>query len=110
MGFTLGAWVLGGLAKREFVIPRSPLLIPLGLFVGWAAITMLWAPDLSFGLPEVIKWIEIILVMLLAIDVAQRRGVQWILTGVFATATLQALIGIYEARIARRGPAGLSII
>jgi putative inorganic carbon (HCO3(-)) transporter len=109
VGFTLGAWVLGGLAKREFVIPRSPLLIPLSLFVGWAAITMLWAPDLVFGLPEVIKWVEIILVMLLAIDVAQRRGAQWVLTGVFASATLQALIGIYEARMRGVGPLGFQL-
>jgi O-antigen ligase len=109
VGFTLGAWVLGGLARREFIIPRSPLLIPLSLFVGWAAITMLWAPDLVFGLPEVIKWIEIILVMLLAIDVAQRRGTQWILTGVFITATLQALVGIYEARIRGVGPLGFQL-
>lgn len=109
VGFTLGAWVLGGLAKREFVIPRSPLLIPLGLFVGWAAMTMLWARDLAFGLPEVIKWIEIILVMLLAIDVAQRRGAQWVLTGVFATAALQALIGIYEARLRGVGPLGFQL-
>ncbi len=109
IGFTLGAWVLGGLAKRELVIPRSPLLIPLALFVGWAGVTMLWAPDLVFGLPEVIKWIEVILVMLLAIDVAQRRGGQWILTGIFATATLQALIGIYEARLRGVGPLGFQL-
>ncbi len=109
VGLTLGAWVLGGLARREFVIPRSPLLIPLSLFVIWAAITMLWAPDLSFGLPEVIKWLEIILVMLLAIDVAQRRGLTWILTGVFATAALQALIGIYEARLRGTGPLGFRL-
>ena len=109
IGFTLGAWVLGGLAKRELVIPRSPLLIPLLLFVGWAGVTLLWAPDLTFGLPEVIKWIEVILVMLLAIDVAQRRGVQWILTGVLATATLQALIGIYEARLRGVGPLGFQL-
>lgn len=109
VGFALGAWVLGGLARREFVIPRSPLLVPLVLFVGWAAITLLWAPDLVFGLPEVIKWIEIILVMLLAIDVAQRRGSQWVLTGVLATATLQAVIGIYEARVRGMGPSGFQL-
>ncbi len=109
IGFTLAAWVLGGLAKREFLIPRSPLLIPLVLFVGWAATTMLWAPDLSFGLPEVIKWVEIILVMLLAIDVAQRRGAQWILTAIFATTTVQALIGIYEARLRGSGPLGFQL-
>jgi putative inorganic carbon (HCO3(-)) transporter len=109
IGFTLGAWVLGGLAKRELVIPRSLLLIPLLLFVGWAGITMLWAPDLVFGIPEVIKWIEVILVMLLAIDVAQRRGVPWILTGILASATLQALIGIYEARLRGVGPLGFQL-
>ncbi len=109
VGFTLGAWVLGGLAKREFVIPRSPLLIPLGLFVGWAAITMLWAPDLVFGLPEVIKWIEIVLVMLLAIDVAQRRGVHWILIGILATTAVQVFVGIYEARIRGVGPLGFML-
>jgi O-antigen ligase len=85
------------------------LLIPLALFVGWTAITMLWAPDLVFGLPEVIKWVEIILVMLLAIDVAQRRGVAWILTGIFATTVLQVLIGIYEARIRGVGPLGFML-
>ena len=109
IGFTLGAWVLSGLAKRELVIPRSPLLIPLMMFVGWASITMLWAPNLTFGLPEVIKWIEIVLVMLLAIDVAQRRGVQWILAGIFATASLQAFIGIYEARLRHVGPPGFQL-
>jgi putative inorganic carbon (HCO3(-)) transporter len=109
IGFTLGAWVLGGLAKRELVIPRSPLLLPLMLFVGWAGVTLLWAPDLVFGLPEVVKWIEVILVMLLAIDVAQRRGVQWILTGILASATLQALIGIYEARLRGVGPLGFQL-
>ena len=109
IGLTLGAWVLSGLAQRQFVIPQSPVLIPLVLFVGWAAITMLWAPDLSFGLPEVIKWTEIILVMLLAIDVAQRRGVQWILIAVLTTTTLQALIGIYEAHIRGVGPLGFQL-
>lgn len=109
IGLTLAAWVLGGLARRELIIPRSPLLIPLLLFTGWAAVTLLWAPDLSFGLPELIKWIEISLVMLLAIDVAQRRGTPWILTGVLATASLQAVIGIYEARLRGVGPLGFRL-
>jgi O-antigen ligase len=109
IGFTLGAWVLGGLAKRELAIPRSPLLLPLVLFVGWAGVTLLWAPNLTFGLPEIIKWLEVVLVMLLAVDVAQRRGVSWILTGVFATTTLQAVIGIYEARLRGVGPLGFQL-
>jgi O-antigen ligase len=109
IGFTLGAWVLGGLVRRSIVIPRLPILIPLMLFVGWATITLLWAPDLAAALPEVIKWIEIVLVLLLALDIAARHGLPWVLTGIFATTALQALIGIYEARVRGTGPLGFQL-
>jgi O-antigen ligase len=101
---TLGAWLLRGLRHRAFTLPRSPILIPLILFAGWAAASMLWAPDLSFGLPEVLKWIEVILIMLFTIDLVQRRGLNWVLIAIMFTGLLQALIGIYEARVRGTGP------
>lgn len=103
---TLIAWSLGGLARREFVLPGSPLSIPLLIFTGWAAVTMLWAPDLKLGLTEVVKWIEVGLATWLAIDLVRRRGVQWIVVAVVLTMTLQAVIGIYEARWRGSGPLG----
>ena len=103
---TLMAWGLGNLARREFTVPKSPLSIPLLIFSGWAAVTMLWSPDLQLGLTEVVKWIEIVLVMWLAIDLARRRGSKWIVAAVLLTMTLQAIIGIYEARWRRVGPIG----
>jgi O-antigen ligase len=109
VGLTLGAWGLHGLAKRDFTFPKSPVLIPLLMFVGWAGVTMLWAPDLTFGLPEVIKWIEIVVIMLFAIDLAQRRGLKWIVAGVLFTVSTQAVIGIYEARIRGEGPLGFRL-
>ena len=109
IALTLTAWGLGGLARRTFTLPKSPLLIPLVIFVGWAAVTMLWAPDLSFGLPEVLKWIEVVLMMLFALDLAQRRGLQWIIVAVLTTMTLQAGVGIYEARLRGTGPLGFQL-
>ncbi len=106
VALTLGAWGLRGLARREFNIPRLPLLIPLSIFTGWAAVTMLWAPDYSFGLPEVLKWIEMALVALFVVDVAGRRGARWIIFGLLLSAIVQALVGIYEARIRGIGPEG----
>jgi len=103
---TLAIWSLGSLARREFTVPQSPLSIPLLIFTGWAAVTMLWAPDLKLGLTEVVKWIEIVLAMWLAIDLARRRGIQWIVIAVVLTMTLQAVIGIYEARWRGSGPLG----
>lgn len=114
VALTLAAWLLRGLARRDLTIPKSPLLVPLVIFVGWAAITMLWAPDLSFGLPEVMKWIEVIALMWFSIDLAsryraRRRGVTWISVAVLATMVVQALIGLYEARIRGTGPLGFQI-
>ena len=109
VGVTLAAWVLRGLAHRDLEFPKSPLLLPLLLFVGWAAVTMLWAPDLSFGLPEVVKWIEVVLIMLFTIDLARRRGIKWIVVAVLITMVAQAAIGIYEARLRGVGPDGFRI-
>jgi putative inorganic carbon (hco3(-)) transporter len=106
VALALGAWGVRGLVRREFNIPRLPLLVPLSIFTGWAAVTMLWAPDYSFGLPEVLKWIELAFMALFAVDVAQRRGVKWIVFGVLLSAVVQAFVGIYEARIRGIGPEG----
>lgn len=103
---TLATWSLGSLARREFTVPQSPLSIPLLIFTGWAAVTMLWAPDLKLGLTEVVKWIEIVLAMWFTIDLARRRGIKWIVVAVVLTMTLQAVIGIYEARWRGIGPLG----
>ena len=106
VALVLGAWIGRGLIRRELDIPRMALLIPLSIFTGWAAITMLWAPDYSFGLPEVLKWIELILIALFAVDVVRRRGAKWIVAGLLLSAAVQALVGIYEARIRGVGPEG----
>lgn len=106
---TLATWVLHGLAKRDLTLPASPLSIPLLLFVGWAAITMVWAPDLSFGLPEVMKWLEVIALMWFSIDLMRRKGLKWIVIAVLLTMAVQALIGIYEARIRGTGPLGFQL-
>ena len=109
IGLTLGAWALRGLARRELFVPKSPLLMPLIIFVGWAAVTMAWAPDLSFGLPEVIKWIEIMAIMLFSIDLVQRRGAKWIVLAALLSMVTQALIGLYEARVRGVGPLGFQL-
>jgi O-antigen ligase len=106
LALTFAAWMLHGLHRREINIPRIALLIPLSIFTGWAAISMLWAPDYSLGLPEVLKWIEMILVALFVVDAAQRRGLVWIAIALLLSGLLQALVGIYEARLRGVGPEG----
>ena len=110
VALTLGAWGARGLLRREFTLPRAPLLIPLAIFTGWAGVSLLWAPDYSFGLPEVLKWLEMILVALLVVDAARARrpaaALKWVVIGLLLSAIVQALVGIYEARIRGAGPEG----
>ena len=69
VALTLAAWLARGLARRSVRVPRPPLLLPLLAFLG-AALVSLWdAVDLpAYGVPELIKWAQIVLVVLFVSD------------------------------------------
>jgi len=66
VALALVSWLARGLARRRLRIPSSPLLVPLSVFLG-AALVSLWdAVELPvYGVPELIKWIQILLLSLL---------------------------------------------
>ena len=101
---TLGAWLLRGLARREIRLPVVPLLWPLVIFVGWAAISLLWAPSVEYAALEVIKWAEIILIMLMVTEAAGKQRLGWVMAGVLVSGTFQAALGIWQHRSARHRP------
>jgi O-antigen ligase len=69
VALALAAWLARGLARRSVRIPHPPLLLPLLAFLG-AALVSLWdAVDLpAYGVPELIKWAQIVLVVLFVSD------------------------------------------
>lgn len=103
LALTLGAWLLRGLARREIRIPLVPLFWPLLIFVGWAAISLLWAPSYEYALPEVIKWAEIIVMMLVVVEAGKQR-VSWVIAGVLASGVFQAALGIWQFGLRGIGP------
>ena len=103
LALTLGAWLVRGLARREIRIPVVPLLWPLIIFVGWAAVSLLWAPSFEYALPEVIKWVEVIVLMLVVVEASQRR-VGWVIAGVLASGLFQAALGIWQFGLRGIGP------
>lgn len=103
MGLTLGSWLLRGLARRDIRIPSVPLLLPMTIFVGWTAFSLLWAPSYEYAIPEVIKWIEIILVMLMIADAGKQR-MGWVVAGVLASGIFQGALGIWQYGLRGIGP------
>jgi O-antigen ligase len=65
VAIALASWLLQGLSRRRLRIGHSPLLLPLLGFLGVAALSLWDAVGLvSHGLPELIKWVEIVLLFI----------------------------------------------
>ena len=101
---TFGAWFLRGLARREIRLPVVPLIWPLVIFVGWAAISLLWAPSVENAALEVVKWAEIILIMLMVTEAAGKPRLGWVIAGVLVSGIFQAALGIWQHSLRGIGP------
>ena len=110
---TLAAWLASCLARRRLVVPFTPLNLPWLLFVVVALLSLLDAPSVALGLVEVVKWLQMGLVVWLAVDLAHdptRRPSGPAAVGRTVLALLllaglsQALIGIWQFGLRGDGP------
>jgi putative inorganic carbon (hco3(-)) transporter len=123
---TLAVWLGRSIVKRRIVLPHTRLNLPLLLFIGLTAVTVLYAPSSLFGVKEVFKWVEILLVMWIVVDMvmerregafgsegsvvgrlASERGVIFML---LAAGLTQALIGIWQFGLRGEGPEHFEIL
>ncbi|MCS7178002.1 MAG: O-antigen ligase family protein [Anaerolineae bacterium] len=96
-------WARGLLGRRLLVPvgrehPASSLFLPVLAFLGVAALS-LWnatGPFLDSGLPELIKWAEIGLVLWLVAERTHRRMLPALLGGILAVGLFQAGVGLYQ--------------
>lgn len=111
VALTLAVWLARGLARRELRIPHPPLLVPILLFSG-AALLSLWdAVELpSYGLPELLKWAQVVLLYLLVSDMLTPRRLPWLLGALLATALFQAAVGIWQFGLRGTGPEHFAIV
>ena len=110
---TVGAWLGYSVLRRRINLVHTAVNIPLALFVSAAALSLLGASSLRFGFIEIIKWLELALIMLIVVDigttwcrqasitasVAPRRlgiDIRWIVTTLLIAGLSQAFIGIWQ--------------
>ncbi len=99
LAFTALAWFARKVADREGICsPRSPLFLFLLLFIGAAALSLVRALSLRFGLTELLKWVEIALLAAVTMDMigSDSERLRWAALAVLAAGAAQALIGLYE--------------
>ena len=119
---TLTAWITHGVIRRQLIVHKTPLNLPLALFVGIGLISLLTAESLSDGLKEVLQWLEIWLVMQMVYDLSTyRRQVEndrglgderrqarfdtrWLMAMLLIAGLSQAFIGIWQFALRGDGP------
>ncbi len=103
LGLALLAWMWRGLARRDFRLPRWGWDWAYGLFLGYAFLSLAWAPAWEDGLPEWIKWAQIGLVVMMVLTASPQA--QRLLLGVaLLSGALQAGIGLWQAFLRGTGP------
>ncbi len=109
--FALAAagWLARGLAERRLVLPSIPLLVPLGLYLGVALLSLLNATALDEGLKEWLKWAEIALGVVIVHSEAQRGRVRALIAAVLLAGLAQALLALYQSRLRGTGPLGFQL-
>ena len=111
IALALAVWLAQGLVRRKLRISHSPLMLPLALFVGAALISLWDAVGLSaFGLPELIKWIQILLLLLFVSEHLTRRRLAWLLAALIAIGVFQALVGVWQFGLRGDGPDHFAIL
>lgn len=128
----LGVWLARGLACRRSLVRRSPLLLPLLIFLGAASLSLWDAVELAvYGVPEMVKWVQVVLLYLFVSEnlgagietcpacVAGRptgvetrvyRRLFWLLGGLLLTGLFQAGVGIWQFGLSGEGPEPFAIM
>lgn len=102
-------WLARGVLRRRILIPHTFLNLPLALLLGVAALSLLNAPSLTFGFKELLKWIEVALVMWIVVDLAgdsasPAGAYRWPLALFLFAGFTQAAIGVWQFGLRGDGP------
>lgn len=108
---TVAAWLGRGLARRRVRFPAVFLIWPLLGFLFVMSLTLLDASAITLGLKELLKWVEILLIVWLVVDLATEAGDTpqqsagwWLLGGILLAGLSQAAVGIWQFGLRGHGP------
>ncbi len=90
-------WLLNRIAQREpLALHGSPVQLPLLLFALAATLSLPGAISIGAGLEELLKWIEMILLVSFCRALYRREEAHWLVFALTLAAGVQAMIGLYE--------------
>jgi O-antigen ligase len=119
---------LHGVLRRRLIIQKTPLNILFAVFMIIGLLTLLPAKSLSYGFKEVVKWLEMWLVMQMVLDLStmqdecpvadqkpapglrRRFDARWLMAMLLIAGLSQALVGIWQFGLRGDGPEHFMIL
>lgn len=94
--FAIFWWLHRTIRKQSAIdLPISPLIISISAFTIAAGITAFSASSLSFWLTEWLKWLTILVVIVLVVDLGQKRRWELVIALLVSAGVGNAIIGLY---------------
>lgn len=99
----LTLWFIDGVRRHTLHLEFSPLVIVLLGYIGALLLSLLGATNLGEGLAEVVKWIEVAVVLMVLRQVLPHHKASWLVAALLIGGMGQALLGLYQF-VFRIGP------
>jgi len=94
----IAAWLIHKISRGEQPVRVfwSPISVAVLLYIIVIGFTVFGATSLTAWLNEWLKWIQILILIIFALNYAGNRRWEWLLFGLTLAAVANALVGIYE--------------
>lgn len=109
VGLATTGWILRGLSERRLRVPVGAVAASLLTYVAIGAISLWGAADLVEGVRELLKWLQIVAVAVIVVDLRHRRQTAWILAAALIAGALQASVGLWQFALRGTGPEAFEI-
>ncbi len=96
LALALAAWLAQGVAQRRIFMPRAPLVWPMLAVLAALGLSLIDAPSYREGLPELLKWLQVLALYVATAALLTRRRAGWLIAGLLLAGAAQALLGIYQ--------------
>jgi len=116
LAITTAAWLARGMVRRRLGLRPMPLTIPLALFIGMAAFSVPDGSGIGLGLKELLKWVEIALVMFMVVSMGSEATLRYqrkrniIVAMLLLAGSSQALVGIWQFGLRGDGPETFAVL
>ncbi len=95
-GLTVAVWLINRIATRRRLVYASSVYVPLCLILIGASFSLFAALSPLTTLIELSKWVEMLVTAGLVVALCAEQGWGWIVAGLLAASTAQAILGIWQ--------------